>query len=59
MRTMKSRKRLTHAELMGEVMAQLKFPAKNSDVKKRVESLIEREFLERDSTETGVYNYLA
>ena len=57
-RIMKSRKTLPHAELVSEVMGQLKFKAENKDVKGRVESLIEREYLERREGGGG-YNYLA
>ena len=39
-------------------MLQLKFPAKPVDLKKRIESLIEREYLERDAN-PSIYNYLA
>ena len=38
---------------------QLKFPVKASDLKKRIESLIDREYLERDAANPQVYNYLA
>eukprot|EP00611_Tribonema_gayanum_P003928 TRINITY_DN13167_c0_g1_i1.p1 TRINITY_DN13167_c0_g1~~TRINITY_DN13167_c0_g1_i1.p1 ORF type:complete len:679 (+),score=298.77 TRINITY_DN13167_c0_g1_i1:25-2037(+) len=47
-RIMKARKTLSHPLLMSELMAQLKFPAKPLDLKKRIESLIERDYLERD-----------
>ena len=57
-RIMKSRKTLRHAELVSEVMGQLKFKAENKDVKGRIESLIEREYLERRDGGGG-YNYLA
>jgi len=57
-RIMKARKTVDHRDLMGEVLAQLKFPASSSDIKKRIESLIEREYMERVD---GVsrYKYLA
>ena len=58
-RTMKARKRLSHNELISELMVQLKFPARTADLKKRIESLIEREYLERDNDDSTVYNYLA
>ena len=59
-RIMKSRKTLRHAELVSEVMGQLKFKAENKDVKGRVESLIEREYLERKGGGgPPAYNYLA
>ncbi|KAK7237759.1 ubiquitin protein ligase binding protein [Aureococcus anophagefferens] len=54
-----ARKTLSHAALLGDVFAQLKRPASTADVKARVESLIEREYLERDPRDAGVYNYLA
>lgn len=47
-RIMKTRKTLTHNQLMAELYQQLKFPLKPADVKKRIESLIDREYLERD-----------
>ena len=58
-RIMKARKTLDHRDLVGEVMNQLKFPASGVDVKKRVESLIEREYLERVEGDSSRYNYLA
>jgi cullin-4 len=58
-RIMKARKQLSHALLMSELFAQLKFPAKPVDIKRRIESLIDREYLERDSQNAQLYNYLA
>lgn len=58
-RIMKARKTIGHRSLMAEVMAQLRFPASASDVKRRVESLIEREYMERDGKDRSRYNYLA
>lgn len=58
-RTMKSRKRLAHSSLISELMSQLRFPAQSGDLKKRIEALIERDFLERDPADPSVYNYLA
>lgn len=58
-RIMKARKRLSHTMLMSEVMSQLRFPAQNADIKKRIESLIERDYLERDPDENAFYRYLA
>ena len=59
MRTVKARKTLRHAALVAEVLGQLKFPASGADVKRRVESLLEREYLERDDEKPNTYNYLA
>ena len=41
------------------VPTQLKFPLKPPDIKKRIESLIDREYLERDPGSASVYKYLA
>ena len=59
MRIMKARKVMTHNLLISEVLAQLVFPSGASDVKKRIESLIEREYLERDADSSSTYKYLA
>ncbi len=45
--------------LVNELMTQLKFEARREDLKKRIESLIEREYLERDKAQSGTYIYLA
>ena len=58
-RIMKARKTINHRDLMGEVMGQLKFPSSSADIKKRVESLIEREYMERVEGDRSRYNYLA
>eukprot|EP00775_Hariotina_reticulata_P012777 gene12777-12905_t len=58
-RVMKMRKTLAHKLLVQEVMTQLRFQLTNSDLKKRIDNLIEREFLERSSSDSQVYNYLA
>jgi cullin-4 len=58
-RIMKTRKKLVHNELIAEIYNQLKFPAETSALKKRIESLIDREYIERDENDTTMYNYLA
>jgi len=59
-RIMKARKTLQHQQLLSEVLAQLNFFNPNPRVvKKRIEALIEREYLERSADNTQVYNYLA
>jgi cullin-4 len=50
---------MAHTALMGELLSQLRFPARPIDIKKRIESLIEREYLERDKEDSNFYNYLA
>jgi cullin 3 len=60
-RIMKARKVLQHNELIAEVTRQLqpRFSAAPAFVKKRVESLLEREYLERNPDDRRVYTYLA
>eukprot|EP00743_Colponemidia_sp_Colp-15_P004129 GILK01004457.1.p1 GENE.GILK01004457.1~~GILK01004457.1.p1 ORF type:complete len:721 (-),score=162.74 GILK01004457.1:108-2270(-) len=58
-RIMKTRKTLTHNLLISELFNQLKFPVKPADLKKRIESLIDREYLERDQSNAQSYHYLA
>jgi len=60
-RIMKSRKQLEHKNLVAEVTKQLqsRFLANPTEVKKRIESLIEREFLERDNSDRKLYRYTA
>jgi len=58
-RIMKTRKQLSHPLLVSELYNQLKFPVKPADLKKRIESLIDREYLERDENDAQIYRYLA
>ncbi|KAF2305428.1 hypothetical protein GH714_005201 [Hevea brasiliensis] len=58
-RIMKTRKVLSHTLLITELFQQLKFPIKPADLKKRIESLIDREYLLRDKSNPQIYNYLA
>ncbi|KAJ0410485.1 hypothetical protein ATCC90586_000655 [Pythium insidiosum] len=58
-RIMKARKKLSHQLLMTQIFEQVRFPAKAADIKRRIESLIDREYLERDPNDAQVYNYLA
>jgi cullin 3 len=59
-RVMKSRKHLTHSELVNEVTKQLssRYRPDPQDLKKRIEELIETEYLERCEDRKS-YNYLA
>lgn len=60
-RIMKARKTLGHAQLISEVIAQLQFFKPNpKDIKRRIETLIDREYLERGADPAkNEYTYLA
>ena len=60
-RIMKSRKTMEHSNLVAETTKQLshRFPPNPLVIKKRIEVLIEREYLERSREDRRVYNYLA
>lgn len=58
-RILKTRRTLHHTALISEIYSQLRFPHKPGDIKKRIESLIEREYLERDEKNPQTYHYLA
>ncbi|KAI9029711.1 cullin 4 [Phycomyces nitens] len=56
-RIMKAKNKLTHGALVNELFAILKFPINASDIKKRIESLIEKDFLTRDEYDNSTYIY--
>ncbi|CAG8183794.1 unnamed protein product [Penicillium nalgiovense] len=60
-RIMKQRKTLTHSQLMTETLSQLsaRFVPDVNMIKRRIESLIDREYLERVSEEPPTYGYVA
>jgi len=60
-RIMKARKTLDHNNLIAEVVKQLsaRFAVEPTFIKKRIESLIEREYLARDKDNRRLYHYIA
>lgn len=59
-RIMKARKTLQHQQLIAEVLTQLSFFKPDPKVvKRRIEALIDREYLERDPDTPNIYRYLA
>lgn len=60
-RVMKARKVLSHNDVVAEVTRQLsaRFNPQPAVIKKRIESLIEREYIERDATDRTLYRYVA
>lgn len=58
-RIMKQRKVLSHNLLLNELYKLLDIPLKPIDFKKRIELLIDREYIERDKENGTVYKYIA
>ncbi|CAE7249355.1 CUL4 [Symbiodinium sp. CCMP2592] len=61
-RIMKAKKKLSHSELLADILASVRFPAEVADIKRRIESLIDREYLEKHIlNDQGIacYTYLA
>jgi len=60
-RVMKARKTLDHNNLLAEVVKQLsaRFAVEPAFIKKRIDSLIEREYIQRDKDNRRLYHYLA
>ena len=58
---MKSRKALVHTSLIMEVVQQLQkmFQPDMKVIKRSIEGLIEREYLERDASNQQMYKYMA
>ena len=60
-RIMKSRKTLTHVQLVQEVSQQLMpiFQPDPRAIKQRIESLIQRDYMKRDEENISTYHYVA
>ena len=59
-RIMKARKALAHQQLVAEVLTQLAFFRPDPKlIKRKIESLIDRDYLERDPESNNTYRYLA
>lgn len=60
-KVMKTRRRLDHNTLVAETVKilSLKFNPDPVMIKKRIESLIEREYMERDTEDRRFYKYIA
>ncbi|EFA09966.2 cullin-4A-like [Tribolium castaneum] len=58
-RIMKSKKTIKHYMLVRELYKVLDIPVNQTDLKKRIELLIEREYMERDKDNKSTYIYIA
>ena len=60
-RLMKARKQLDHNTIVAEVTQQLssRFTPNPAAIKKRIENLLEREYLARDEADRRLYTYMA
>jgi cullin-4 len=58
-RIMKGKKSIIHNDLVNEVFNDLKLPISIPEIKKRIESLIERDYMTRDKENHNVYHYVA
>lgn len=59
MKSMKASKSMSHSALLAEIVPRLSFVCKTLDVKKRIESLIERDYLARDKSNPNMYFYVS
>ncbi|OUM69418.1 hypothetical protein PIROE2DRAFT_57463 [Piromyces sp. E2] len=57
-RIMKARKTISHPILLSELFKQLKFSITPQDIKVRIESLIERDYIKRDLSNNTIYHYV-
>ncbi|KAI2798019.1 hypothetical protein RDWZM_000379 [Blomia tropicalis] len=58
-RIMKSRKTMEHSALVTDVYDKINFPVASQELKKRIESLIERDYLKREKDDLNMYHYVA
>ena len=60
-RIMKAKKTMLHRDLNTEAINALQkhFMPSVQDIKKRIDNLLEREYIERDEKNTNLYHYVA
>lgn len=57
-RIMKMRRSLPHNLLLSECLGQLRFHIRPADLKKRIESLIDRDYIRRSKENSSIYEYI-
>eukprot|EP00466_Bigelowiella_natans_P003382 jgi/Bigna1/90539/estExt_fgenesh1_pg.C_720103 len=58
-RIMKTMKTMAHKDLMADVVKLIKFTCTAQDIKKQIDALLRREYIERDENNPEIYNYKA
>lgn len=58
-RVLKRHKNIQHAELLHQLNTELSFRPSLSDIKQRIESLIQREYIGRDERDPNLYRYIS
>jgi len=56
---MKDRKTLSHSDLMAQLLLKVNFPLDTSMVNKRIDTLIEKDYIKRNAQDASIYEYLA
>ncbi|KAJ2819131.1 Cullin-4A, partial [Coemansia erecta] len=56
-RIMKARKTLEHSNLVTELLGQLDFNVSAAEIKQRIDTLLERDYVRRDDANTSTYHY--
>jgi len=59
MKIMKGKKTASHTELLEKLRVQLKFQFQPPAIKKRIEGLIDRDYLKRDENNPDIYIYIS
>ncbi|KAJ1908206.1 hypothetical protein IWQ60_011718 [Tieghemiomyces parasiticus] len=58
-RLMKAQQTLPHTQLLNLIFQTLKFPITAAELKKRIDAMIDRDYMERDPEDPTLYRYLA
>lgn len=56
---MKDKKSLMHNELVDELLRKVNFPIEKPFIKHRIDSLIEKDYIKRNTSNAAQYEYIA